>query len=85
MALTQGMSTLARDGAPRASLLAIVEAALQGWPRKQAPMRDPEQKSEDDHRITDNMPGKARLNTLMNVTRTRLSSGVCIMCGHPDV
>ena len=36
MALTQGMSTLARDGTPRASLLAIVEVALQGWPRKQA-------------------------------------------------
>ena len=31
MAVTQGMSTLARDGAPRASLLAIVELALQGW------------------------------------------------------
>jgi len=35
MALTQGMSTLARDGTPRASLLAIVEVALQGWPRRQ--------------------------------------------------
>ena len=33
MAVTQGMSTLARDGTPRSSLLAIVEAALQGWPR----------------------------------------------------
>ena len=39
MALTQGMSTLARDGAPRASLLAIVEVALQAWPRKQARAR----------------------------------------------
>ena len=33
MALTQGLSTLARDGAPRAALLAIVEAGLQGWPQ----------------------------------------------------
>ena len=32
MAVTQGMSTLARDGATRASLLAIVDAALHGWP-----------------------------------------------------
>ena len=33
MTVTQGMSALARDGTPRASLLAIVEVALQGWPR----------------------------------------------------
>ena len=33
MALTQGMSTLARDGTPRTGLLAIVEMASQGWPR----------------------------------------------------
>ncbi len=39
MALTQGMSTLARDGTPRASLLAIVEVALKGWPQKQARAR----------------------------------------------
>ncbi len=32
MAVTQGMSVLARDGAPRASLLAIADVALQGWP-----------------------------------------------------
>ncbi len=32
LAVTQGMSVLARDGASRASLLAIVEAALQAWP-----------------------------------------------------
>ncbi len=32
MAVTQGMSALARDGAPRACLLAIVDAALQAWP-----------------------------------------------------
>ncbi len=32
MAVTQGLSALARDGTPRAALLAIVEAALQGWP-----------------------------------------------------
>jgi hypothetical protein len=30
------MSTLARDGTPRASLLAIVEVALRGWPWKQS-------------------------------------------------
>jgi hypothetical protein len=36
MAVTQGMSTLARDGIPRASLLAIVEVALQGWPQARA-------------------------------------------------
>jgi AcrR family transcriptional regulator len=34
MALTQGMSKLAHDGTPRTGLLAIVEMALQGWPRK---------------------------------------------------
>jgi AcrR family transcriptional regulator len=34
MTVTQGMSTLARDGTPRACLLAIVKMALQGWPRK---------------------------------------------------
>lgn len=33
MALAQGMSTLARDGASRESLLAIVETALGAWPR----------------------------------------------------
>ena len=32
LAVTQGMSVLARDGATRASLLAIVEAALRTWP-----------------------------------------------------
>ncbi len=32
LAVTQGMSVLARDGAPRASLLAIVEAAMLAWP-----------------------------------------------------
>ncbi len=32
LAATQGMSVLARDGASRASLLAIAEAALQAWP-----------------------------------------------------
>ena len=37
MALTQGMSTLARDGTPRAALLAIVEVALQAWPRDGSP------------------------------------------------
>ena len=32
LAVTQGMSVLARDGAARASLLAIVQAALRAWP-----------------------------------------------------
>ena len=32
MAVTQGMSVLARDGASRASLLATVTAALRAWP-----------------------------------------------------
>ena len=31
MAVTQGMSVLARDGASRSSLLAVVDVALQGW------------------------------------------------------
>lgn len=43
MAVTQGMSVLARDGATRASLLAMVEAALRAWPgtkaNDQAPAR----------------------------------------------
>ncbi len=33
MAVVQGLSTLARDGATRASLLAIADAALHAWPR----------------------------------------------------
>ena len=32
MAVTQGMSVLARDGAKRADLLATIEAALRAWP-----------------------------------------------------
>jgi AcrR family transcriptional regulator len=32
MALIQGMSTLARDGATRAKLLKVVDAAMQAWP-----------------------------------------------------
>ncbi len=32
LAVIQGMSTLARDGATRADLLAIAEAAMAGWP-----------------------------------------------------
>lgn len=40
MAVTQGLSTLARDGATRASLLAIVDAALHGWPHGQASSSD---------------------------------------------
>ena len=32
LAVTQGMSVLARDGAARTSLLAIVQAALRAWP-----------------------------------------------------
>jgi AcrR family transcriptional regulator len=34
MAVTQGMSVLARDGASRAELLAIVTTALQAWPQR---------------------------------------------------
>lgn len=34
MAVAQGMSVLARDGASRDSLLAIVEAALVAWPQR---------------------------------------------------
>ena len=36
LAVTQGMSVLARDGASRASLLAIAEAALRAWPGTKA-------------------------------------------------
>ena len=36
LAVTQGMSVLARDGASRASLLAMVEAALRAWPSTRA-------------------------------------------------
>ncbi|RIV85676.1 TetR/AcrR family transcriptional regulator [Aurantiacibacter zhengii] len=32
VALTQGLSVMARDGADRASLLSVVEAALKAWP-----------------------------------------------------
>ena len=31
MALIQGMSTLARDGAPRKKLLMIVDEAMRAW------------------------------------------------------
>lgn len=37
MAVTQGLSTLARDGSSRASLLAIVEIAMRAWPRSAEP------------------------------------------------
>ena len=37
LAVTQGMSVLARDGAPRASLLAVAEAALRAWPEAGTP------------------------------------------------
>ena len=36
MAVTQGMSVLARDGASRASLLAIAKATLRAWPGTEA-------------------------------------------------
>ena len=42
MAVTQGMSALARDGATRASLLAIVEAALCGWPPTETSKSSPD-------------------------------------------
>lgn len=37
--VTQGMSVLARDGASRKSLLAIVEAALRAWPSRRPDSR----------------------------------------------
>ena len=37
MAVTQGMSVLARDGTAQASLLAVVEAALRAWPPTETP------------------------------------------------
>ncbi len=36
MALIQGMSTLARDGAPRERLLSIADTAMRSWPEKTA-------------------------------------------------
>ena len=41
LAVTQGMSVLARDGASRTSLLAVVEAALRAWPGTEACGRAP--------------------------------------------
>ena len=41
LAVTQGMSVLARDGASRTSLLAMVEAALRAWPGTEACGRAP--------------------------------------------
>jgi len=41
LAVTQGMSVLARDGASRASLLAMVKAALRAWPGTDAEDRAP--------------------------------------------
>lgn len=41
MAVAQGMSVLARDGASRASLLGIVAATLAAWPRMDAPLARP--------------------------------------------
>ena len=41
LAVTQGMSVLARDGASRTSLLAIVKAALRAWPGTEADDRAP--------------------------------------------
>lgn len=32
MAVLQGLSTLARDGAPRAKLRRVIQAALAAWP-----------------------------------------------------
>jgi AcrR family transcriptional regulator len=42
MAIIQGMSTLARDGATRTKLLSVANAAMQGWPvqRQNALVRD---------------------------------------------
>lgn len=41
LAVTQGMSVRARDGTSRASLLAIVEAALRAWPGTEANAQAP--------------------------------------------
>ena len=41
LAVTQGMSVLARDGASRTSLLAVAEAALRAWPGTEACGRAP--------------------------------------------
>ena len=41
LSVTQGMSVLARDGASRASLLVVVEAALRAWPCTVATDRAP--------------------------------------------
>ena len=41
LAVTQGMSVLARDGASRASLLAIAEATLHAWPGTKADHQAP--------------------------------------------
>ena len=38
MALIQGMSTLARDGAPREKLMRVIRAALQAWPGAPRPI-----------------------------------------------
>lgn len=40
MAVMQGMSVLARDGADRAALLSIASVALQAWPRPSGPPTD---------------------------------------------
>ena len=40
MAVIQGMSTQARDGAGRPKLLAIADAAMQAWPAERPPARD---------------------------------------------
>ena len=37
MAVIQGLSTLARDGAPREKLMRVAAAAMQAWPKRPAP------------------------------------------------
>lgn len=39
MAVVQGMSTLARDGAQRGKLLRVADAAMAGWPARSHPVR----------------------------------------------
>jgi AcrR family transcriptional regulator len=41
MAVIQGLSTLARDGASRSKLLRVVDAAMQVWPNPQGNMHSP--------------------------------------------
>lgn len=47
MAVIQGMSTLARDGATREKLLGVAAIAMSGWPAKAAPRTEPSEVVQD--------------------------------------